>query len=159
MRIRGPLLLTRIHPLGLIRKGYFPNQEFLFLYYFYLPLLNTKVFFCNLYQYRECQIHKDPGLALDSIWKPAYDNIPQRNPSQNLTYSLLFLFIINVVIFPALLYLFGNKLLYSCQVSVRVNFMFYIVKHNISAHIYVMVICPEMEIKTSNICNVRYVFF
>jgi hypothetical protein len=46
---------------------------------------------------------------------------------ENLTYSLLLLFIINVVILPALLYLFGNKLVYSCQVSVRVNFMFYIV--------------------------------
>jgi hypothetical protein len=46
---------------------------------------------------------------------------------ENLTYFLLFLFIINVVILPALLYLFGNKLVYSCQVSVRVNFMFYIV--------------------------------
>jgi len=32
---------------------------------------------------------------------------------ENLTYSLLFLFIINVVILPALLYLFGNKLVYT----------------------------------------------
>jgi hypothetical protein len=131
MRIRGPLLLIRIHPLGLIRKGYFPNQEFTFLYYFYLPLLNTKVIFFSV----SCTSTASAKYIRILVWHlTRYENRhimiifhrENHRMDENLTYSLLFLFIINVVILPALLYLFGNKLVYSCQVSVRVNFMFYI---------------------------------
>jgi hypothetical protein len=128
MRIRGPLLLIRIHPLGLIRKGYFPR---IFISLLFLP---SSVKYQSFFSVSYTSTASAKYIRI-LVWHlTRYENRhmilfhrENHRIDENLTYSLLFLFIINVVILPALLYLFGNKLVYSCQVSVRVNFMFYIV--------------------------------